>query len=226
MRSSWSGSLGVTTMRPFGKSSTVSTSTKRSPFSPTADSSSAWRHTDAAQLVVFDLTRLDQLRRLTLGGRPETATAHDRERECEVRDEKRHRTDTCAGDRVVLADDAVLHRVRDGEQHDEVERAQLRELALAGEAEGDHEEPVHEQRAEDLLDDGDGESEHVVPHGHAGYDRALLREADRGAVDDLVEVLGQAVADAAVVERPLGHALGDAGDEHVPVGSGAGCAAG
>ena len=63
----------------------------------------------------------------------------------------------------------------DREQHDEVERAQLRELALAREAEGDHEEAVDEECAQDLLGDGDGESEHVVPHGHARYDRATRR---------------------------------------------------
>ena len=51
----------------------------------------------------------------------------------------------------------------------------------------------------------------------AGPDLLLLRDADRGPVDDLVEVLGEPVAHAAVVERPLGQALGDARDELSPV---------
>src|SRR5579862_5179535 len=43
----------------------------------------------------------------------------------------------------------------------------------------------------------------------------LFVDAYRLAVDDLVEVLAQAVADPAVVESPLGQALGDAGDQTV-----------
>ena len=59
---------------------------------------------------------------------------------------------------------------------------------------------------------------------HMGTQATTARYSARPtgcAVDDLVEVLGEAVADSAVVERPLGHALADAGHEHVAVGVGA-----
>src|SRR5688500_8795233 len=52
-------------------------------------------------------------------------------------------------------------------------------------------------------------------HAASTQKRELLGDADRLLVDDLVEVLGQAVADSTVGERPLGHALGDARDEHL-----------
>ena len=48
---------------------------------------------------------------------------------------------------VVVADDRVLHGVGDRQQHDEVERVQLRQFALAGEPEADDQEDVDEDRA-------------------------------------------------------------------------------
>ncbi len=104
-----------------------------------------------SQLVVVDDPAFHELRGLALRGSAQTATAHDREREGEVGDEERHRADPRAGDRVVVADDAVLHGVRDRQQDDEVERAELRELALAREAKRDHQEQVDEEGAQDLL---------------------------------------------------------------------------
>ena len=55
--------------------------------------------------------------------------------------EQRGRAPTMpANQRIVIADDRVLHRVRQQEQDDEIERIELRQLAFAGEAESDRAE--------------------------------------------------------------------------------------
>jgi hypothetical protein len=53
-----------------------------------------------------------------------------------------------------------LHRVGDGQQHDQVERVHLRQLALAREPKPDDEEHVHQDRAQDLFDDRRLQGEH------------------------------------------------------------------
>ena len=66
----------------------------------------------------------------------------------------------------------------------------------------------------------EGELAEIAPRSSGA-----VGDADRGPVDDLVEVLGEAGADE-VVAAPGRHALGDARRQHLAVGSRAGCAAG
>ena len=71
------------------------------------------------------------------------------------------RADQTANERIVIADDRVLHRVGEQEQHDEIERVELRQLALAGEPEPDEQERVDDERANELFADRDAGDEEV-----------------------------------------------------------------
>jgi len=83
-----------------------------------------------------------------------------------VHDEEHRRADDSADERIVVADDGVLHRVRQQEQDDEVERIDLRQLALAGEPQSDEEKPVDDDRPQDLLENRDiRREEELVEHG-------------------------------------------------------------
>jgi len=74
--------------------------------------------------------------------------------------EQRRRPGDPADERVVVADDRVLHRVGEEEQHDEVERVELRQFALARQAEANQQERVDDQRPNDLLAEADPGLEH------------------------------------------------------------------
>ena len=81
-----------------------------------------------------------------------------------VDEQQRRRPDDPAGHRVVVADDRVLDGVRQSQQNDQVERVELRQLALAGQPETDDQERVDQDGAQDLLEHGQAEVEHVA-HG-------------------------------------------------------------
>ena len=81
-----------------------------------------------------------------------------------VHHQQRDGTDQPSGDRVVVADDRVLHRVRQREQHDEVERVELRQLAFAEDAQQHDEEDIDDDRPQDLLQQREVRNEHVVKH--------------------------------------------------------------
>ena len=55
--------------------------------------------------------------------------------------EQRGRADEPANERIVIADDRVLHGVRQQEQDDEIERIELRQLPFAGEAKSAEQKP-------------------------------------------------------------------------------------
>ena len=81
-----------------------------------------------------------------------------------VDEEQRRRADDAADQRIVIADDRVLHRVRQQEQHDEIERVELRQLAFAGESESDEKEPVDDERPEELLENRNAGLEEFLEH--------------------------------------------------------------
>ena len=87
-------------------------------------------------------------------------TLHPRMREHEaddhvVEDQQCRGADHAAEQRVVGADDGVLHGVRDREQDDQVEGVQLRQFPLAGQPQADDEEQVDQHRPHDLLEHAD-----------------------------------------------------------------------
>ena len=75
------------------------------------------------------------------------APASDRD----VHDRERARGDDPAGQRGVPADHRVLHRVRDHEDDDEIERRHLPQLAFAREAEKDEHGDIHDERPQQDL---------------------------------------------------------------------------
>jgi hypothetical protein len=79
--------------------------------------------------------------------------------------------DDASRDAVVVADDRVLDRVRQCQQHDQVERVQLCELTLAGETKTRDQKQVDDNRPSDLFGNRQAEKEHVVEHlgSHGGY---------------------------------------------------------
>src|SRR5579859_1034276 len=90
--------------------------------------------------------------------------------------------DDATGDGVVITDDGVLHRVRERQQHHEVEGIELRQLALAKHAQEDYQNEIDNNWPKQLLKDGKGQMKHVaeeiVGHGHEDSRSRLFLQAD------------------------------------------------
>ena len=80
-----------------------------------------------------------------------------------VGDEQGSSADDSSQDAVILADDGVLHGVRQSQQDDQVKRVELDEFAFAGEPEANYQKRVDENWAKDLLRQGKSDDEHVFP---------------------------------------------------------------
>ena len=81
--------------------------------------------------------------------------------------EQRRGADHAAQERGVVADDGVLHRVRQHEQDDEVERIELGQHPLARLLEREHQQQVDQHGPNDLLHHRDGVrgvAEHAEVH--------------------------------------------------------------
>jgi hypothetical protein len=78
--------------------------------------------------------------------------------------EQRKRSDDASGDGVVVADDGVLHRIREREEHNQIEGVELGELALAEDAEENDERQVDDDRAQNLFKQRELHVEHVVKY--------------------------------------------------------------
>src|SRR5207247_3251123 len=115
------------------------------------------------QAIEADLPVLDEDVRLALDQTLEPLVAVEEADHERVRREQGRGAEQPAGDRVVVADDGVLHGVREREQHDQVEGIELRQLPLAGEPEADHQEGVDDDGPQHLLRDRHAEVEHVAP---------------------------------------------------------------
>ena len=74
-----------------------------------------------------------------------------------------------AGYRVVVADDGVLHGVREREQHHQVEGVELGQFALAEEAQQQHQNQVDDDRAKQLLQNRKRQLKHVVEDKRMGH---------------------------------------------------------
>jgi hypothetical protein len=57
------------------------------------------------------------------------------------------RADQAAYHRIVLANDRILHGVRQGQQHDEIKLIQLRQFAFAKDAQRHDQKAIDNQRA-------------------------------------------------------------------------------
>src|SRR5439155_1581799 len=115
------------------------------------------------QALQADLPVLDEDVRLALDQAVQPLVAVEEADHERVHREQGRRAEQPAGDRVVVTDDGVLHRVREGEQHDQVEGIELRQLPLAREAEADHQEGVDDDGPQYLLGDRRPEVKHVAP---------------------------------------------------------------
>ena len=113
------------------------------------------------QFLFADASIFDQHRRFSLHDLIETPVAEEETDDDVVHEQKRERADESAGDGVVVTDDGVLHRVRQRQQHHEIEWIQLRQLALAEDAQEQHQEDIDQNRAQHLLRDGHGQHEHI-----------------------------------------------------------------
>src|SRR5947209_17476922 len=80
-----------------------------------------------------------------------------------VHGEQQRGAEDSTRDRVVVADDRVLQRVREHEEHDEVERIELPELALPGDAQSYQKKDVDDERADDFGDEWLAGYEHFRP---------------------------------------------------------------
>src|SRR6185503_13962930 len=72
--------------------------------------------------------------------------------------EQRGRADDTAGERGVVADDGVLHRVRQRQQNHQVERVELSQDPLAERAQRDDEQEIDGNRPDDFLQHRDGQA--------------------------------------------------------------------
>ena len=70
--------------------------------------------------------------------------------------------DDAAGYRVVVADDGVLHGVRQRKQNHQVERVQLRQFALAKDPQQHHQHQVDDDWTKQLLQQRKRHLKHVV----------------------------------------------------------------
>src|ERR1700730_11108376 len=109
----------------------------------------------APQVVAEDAAVPDEQSRGVLHHAVGPLEAEGDVRDHQVEQEDGGGPDESAPEGVVVADHRVLHHVADDEEHDQVEGAELAELPLAAEPEGDEEEQVHDHRADQLLGDAD-----------------------------------------------------------------------
>ena len=103
-------------------------------------------HQFLAQAVMTDFPVLDQHGGLALDQPIEILVLPEEAHDGIVDRQERRGAEDATRHRIVVADDRVLHRVRERQQDDEIERVQLRELALAGETQPDDQERVHQHR--------------------------------------------------------------------------------
>jgi len=61
----------------------------------------------------------------------------------------------------IIPPESVLHRVRQRQQHDQIERIELRQFALAENAQQQHQENVDDDRPDDFLDQRNRKGEEV-----------------------------------------------------------------
>ncbi len=137
------------------------------------------RHRDQLlrQCALVDLALVDEDARFSFQHLVESPVPEEEADDDIVREQERKRTDEASGDAVVIADDGVLHRVRQRQQHDQVERIELCQLALAEYAQQHDEKDINEDRPDDFLEDREVQVEHIVQELVQHRDLPLCPEA-------------------------------------------------
>src|SRR5437762_4833674 len=82
-----------------------------------------------------------------------------------IHGQKCYRTDDSARDGIVGSNDRVLHRIGQRQQHDKIERIELRQLTLACKAKRDDQEEVDQNRPDDFFKDRDVRVKQIAPQG-------------------------------------------------------------
>src|SRR6185503_3241085 len=80
-----------------------------------------------------------------------------------IHEQQRDGPDDSAAHRIVVSDDRVLNRVRQCQQHYEVKRVELGQLALPRKPQADHQKKVDNHRTQDFLDYRNIEVNNVIP---------------------------------------------------------------
>ncbi len=108
----------------------------------------------ARQPVATDLSILDERGRRAFDQLIQPPVLEHETHDGVVDTEQRDRADQSTRDAGVVADDRVLHRVREREQDDKIEGIELRQLALAEHTQQHDERDVDDDGAQDFLRDG------------------------------------------------------------------------
>jgi len=94
---------------------------------------------------------MDQAIRFPLGDLVEIRMTVQKTNDGPVDDYQGGRSDESASERIIWPNDRVLNRIRKQEQHHEIKRVELSELALAGESQTNEKKKLNDDRAEDFL---------------------------------------------------------------------------
>lgn len=110
----------------------------------------------------IDLSVLDEHRWLALQYLIQPPMPEEEPYDHIVHREQGERADQAACYRIVLTNDRILHGVRQGQQHNEIKRIQLRQFTFAKDAQRHDQKAIDDQRAYHLLGDGKREPKHIL----------------------------------------------------------------
>jgi len=85
-----------------------------------------------------------------------------------------NRTNRALTANSAVADNRVLHRVRQREQHDQVERVQLRQFAFAGQPQADDQKDIDQNRPDDFFQNRQIDDKNVIPHRFSKHGAASV----------------------------------------------------
>src|SRR5258708_7861698 len=121
-----------------------------------------------SQVLAADFAVLDQDSRAALQNLIDAPVAKQKADYQIISKQQAEGADQAAGDRVVVSDNGVLHRVGKRQQHHQVEGIQLRQLAFSKDAQEQDEEHINDNGADKLFKDGDIERKHFITESHTG----------------------------------------------------------
>jgi hypothetical protein len=123
----------------------------------------------ALQCLAIDVPVVDQDSGTSFEGAVQSRGVEEKPNHDPIDGKQAEGANQTAGHRIVVADDGVLHRVREREQHDQIERIQLRELALAEQSEQQDQRQVYNYGAQELFNNRNRQMKHAVEDGRKGH---------------------------------------------------------